>query len=381
MRHRLSHARPRWRKAACRCRCRSLSMRATIARQCRCESPEANACRFASDLPLARPAAGRCHGVVGRAPARRRSASTGTALVAEPAAGHRRTWPARPTSSRSGSPPNAEDDARLVEIRLKLEELSREPAVKSGVAFRPRLAEINARIEQLGPPPADGPAARARHRHRRAAGAGRRKGRDQRRARRRRDPVDPRQQPDRPDRRDAQRPVPQRADQALRADPTPSAANCWPTSRPKTTSFYRAVSSWLRFVVQFKLQSVLAATFFALVAAAVLLIGGRRAVRRLFDADPRPRIRPISAGCRWPSGRRCCRPRRSACSSASTLFFFDYFNVLRGDIGVYAELAVRASSASSSASTGWRSAVLSPRPAELAADPGRDRARRAGWCG
>ena len=28
--------------------------------------------------------------------------------------------------------------------------------LKSGLAFRPRIAEINARIEQLGPPPAEG---------------------------------------------------------------------------------------------------------------------------------------------------------------------------------------------------------------------------------
>ncbi len=41
-----------------------------------------------------------------------------------------------------------------------------------------------------------------------------------------------------------------------------------------------------RFVVNFKLSSVLAATFFALIAAAVLLIGGRRMFGHLFEADP-----------------------------------------------------------------------------------------------
>ena len=43
----------------------------------------------------------------------------------------------------------------LVEIRLQLEDLAR-ALLKSGLAFRPRLAEINARIEQLGPPPGEG---------------------------------------------------------------------------------------------------------------------------------------------------------------------------------------------------------------------------------
>ena len=80
-------------------------------------------------------------------------------------------------------------------------------------------------------------------------------------------------------------------------------------------SFYKAVSSWLTFVVKFKFQSVLAAAFLALLAAAVLLFGGRRAVRpRLQHRRERSRTRPISAGCRSPSGRRCCRRWRSASS-------------------------------------------------------------------
>ena len=36
------------------------------------------------------------------------------------------------------------------------------------------------------------------------------------------------------------------------------------------SSFYRTVASWLRFVFQFKIQAILAATFFAVVAAVVL---------------------------------------------------------------------------------------------------------------
>ena len=48
-----------------------------------------------------------------------------------------------------------EDDASLVDIRLQLEDLSR-AALTSAVTFRPRLTDINNRIEVLGPPPAAG---------------------------------------------------------------------------------------------------------------------------------------------------------------------------------------------------------------------------------
>ena len=50
------------------------------------------------------------------------------------------------------------DDTTLVEIRLQLEELSR-GALNSALAFRSRLGEINARVEQLGAPPATNPPA------------------------------------------------------------------------------------------------------------------------------------------------------------------------------------------------------------------------------
>ena len=48
-----------------------------------------------------------------------------------------------------------DDDTALVEIRLQLEDIARQ-LLKSGLAFRPRIADINARIDQLGPPPAEG---------------------------------------------------------------------------------------------------------------------------------------------------------------------------------------------------------------------------------
>ena len=47
------------------------------------------------------------------------------------------------------------DDATLVDIRLKLEGVSQK-ALETALAFRTRTAEINARLEQLGPVPAEG---------------------------------------------------------------------------------------------------------------------------------------------------------------------------------------------------------------------------------
>ncbi|TIS02916.1 MAG: mechanosensitive ion channel family protein, partial [Mesorhizobium sp.] len=48
-----------------------------------------------------------------------------------------------------------QDDAGLVDIRLQLEDISR-AALNSALAFRSRLNDINARIQVLGPPPAQG---------------------------------------------------------------------------------------------------------------------------------------------------------------------------------------------------------------------------------
>ena len=108
-----------------------------------------------------------------------------------------------------------EDDARLVEIRLQLEDIARQ-LLKSGLAFRPRLAEINARLEQLGPPPAEEQPPEPDIVASRAAGSRGRKGRDQRDSGICRKPVDPHQRADRPDRRHAPRSVRQPSDQALR---------------------------------------------------------------------------------------------------------------------------------------------------------------------
>jgi len=228
---------------------------------------------------------------------------------------------------------NDKQDARLVEIRLQLEELSQE-LLRSAVAFRPRLAEIGARLDQLGPPPADG-------------------------------------QPPEPDIVTGER-------QALVAEKAEINAVLGVAEglsirvsnlierigvlrselfrnvltkryelleafdgelisdvQAEFKRFYRTISSWLHFVFQFKLQSALAATFFALIAAAVLLVGGRRLFRRVFDADPEAKDPSYLSRLSLAFWSTLLPTVAVAVFLTSTVFFFNYFNVLRGDVGVY----------------------------------------------
>ena len=50
---------------------------------------------------------------------------------------------------------NADDDLRLIDLKLEVEELSRK-MIEVGVSLRPRLTEVKSRIELLGDPPAQG---------------------------------------------------------------------------------------------------------------------------------------------------------------------------------------------------------------------------------
>ncbi|WP_353645588.1 mechanosensitive ion channel family protein [Mesorhizobium sp. WSM2239] len=226
---------------------------------------------------------------------------------------------------------NSEDDARLVDTRLQLEEAEHQ-LLQSSVAFRPRLAEINARLDQLGPAPAEG-------------------------------------QPPEPDlvARERQALMAEKAeinaalgvaeDQSIRINAlitritemrrelfsrlltrrydigTALAGEVAEAARGEITELYRTVSSWLRFVVQFKLRSVLFATFFALLAAAILLIGGRRLFGRLFVADgdiETPSYLSRLSVAFWST---LVPTAALAVFLAATYLLYDYFGVLWGDIG------------------------------------------------
>ncbi|MCV3240936.1 mechanosensitive ion channel family protein [Mesorhizobium sp. ZC-5] len=225
---------------------------------------------------------------------------------------------------------NAEDDVGLVEIRLQLEEIGRE-LLTSGQAFRPRLAEINARLEQFGPAPAEG-------------------------------------QPPEPDMvtRERQSLAAEKAEingllgiaenLSIRinslvnkiADMRRELFANLLTKRTEinydlggevaeafgeaTDDLYHRTASWLRFVVQFKLNSMLAATFFGLIAAAVLLIGGRRLFGRVFEADPaneNPSYLSRLSVAFWST----LMPTAAVSVFLATIYLlYDYFAVLRLDI-------------------------------------------------
>ncbi|MCX7306233.1 MAG: mechanosensitive ion channel family protein [Hyphomicrobiales bacterium] len=226
----------------------------------------------------------------------------------------------------------SEQDGRLVEIRLKLEALARD-LLASSVAFRPRLSEINARLEQLGPAPADNkpePDIVASERAGLVA-----------------------------EKAEINAVLGVAESLSIRVNGVVEKIGLMRSAlfrnvltkryslteafdsellddvHHEYTSFYKAVSSWLNFVVKFKFQSVLAAAFMALAAAAVLLFGGRRAFHRVFNTDAsieEPSYLSRLSVAFWST---LLPTLAVGVFLTATLFFFNYFNVLRGDIGVY----------------------------------------------
>lgn len=226
---------------------------------------------------------------------------------------------------------NPEDDAKLVDIRLQLEEIARE-LISSSVSFRPRLGEINARIEQLGAPPAQGAAPES-------------------------DTVAAERQSLTAEKAEINAALGAAEDLSIRVNTLiirvtdmrrdlfsrlltrryeidfPLLSEVVGAFHETTTSLYRSISAWGRFVVNFKLSSVLAATFFALIAAAVLLIGGRRMFGHLFEADP-DRTDPTYLSRLSVAFWSTLLPSLALGVFLGVTFsLFDYFQVLRGDIG------------------------------------------------
>ncbi|MET0574870.1 MAG: mechanosensitive ion channel family protein [Mesorhizobium sp.] len=226
---------------------------------------------------------------------------------------------------------NAENDAELVEIRLQLEDIGRQ-LLTSGQAFRPRLTEINARLEQLGPPPAKDdttePEVVTQERQRLAAEKAEINGLlgvaenlsirinnlVNKIAEMRRDLF--------------ANLLTKRTD--INFELAGQVVDAFGTA---TDDLYRRMASWLRFVVQFKLTSMLAATFFGLLAAMVLLVGGRRFFGRLFVADPaneNPSYLSRLSVAFWST----LLPTAAVSVFLTTVYLlYDYFAVLRADVG------------------------------------------------
>ncbi|CCV07577.1 conserved membrane hypothetical protein [Mesorhizobium metallidurans STM 2683] len=227
----------------------------------------------------------------------------------------------------------ASDDAGLVDIRLQLEEMSR-AALTSALAFRSRLSDINNRVEALGAPPAEG-------------------------------------QPPEPEIVSSERGA--LASEKAEINAVIAGAQnlsiringliekigttrselfrnvltkryelsdalspqVFSDAQDEYANLYKAVSSWLGFALKFKFQAMLAATLMALALAAVLFVGGRRLFGRVFEADPSVEDPSYLSRLSVAFWSTLLPTLAVGAFLASTVFFFNYYNVLRGDIGVF----------------------------------------------
>lgn len=221
---------------------------------------------------------------------------------------------------------NATDDAVLVEIRTQLEEINRK-LLASGVSFRPRLETLNARLDEIGDPAEDEPASLADERQNLTAEKTdintllgeaealslRVNGMIEEIARTRRDLF---------------------ANTLSRRYDISAAVNqdVWRDLRAESAKVASAVGSWVRFVLNYKLSSVLIATGLALLAAITLAVGGRRVFGRLFVAEP-GELAPSYLGRLSVTFWSTLIPTAALCVFlALTWFFYDYFGILRRDI-------------------------------------------------
>lgn len=228
---------------------------------------------------------------------------------------------------------DGEDDSNLVDIRLQLEELSRQ-SLTSALAFRTRLGEINSRLEQLGPPPASGQPAEP------GIVSAEREGLTSEKA-------------------EINAVIAQAQSLSIRISglidkignmrsalfrnlltkryvlSDALSPQVFSDARDEFGNFYKAVSSWLSFAIKFKFQAILAATFVALGLALVLLVGGRRLFGRVFEADPTNEDPSYLSRLSVAFWSTLLPTLAVAAFLGSTIFFFNYYNVLRGDIGLF----------------------------------------------
>jgi potassium-dependent mechanosensitive channel len=222
---------------------------------------------------------------------------------------------------------SANNDEKLVNLRISLEDLSKK-LLNAGLAFRPRLAEINARLEQLGNPPAEGqppePQIVTDERNKLAtekaqinAMIGETEDTSltvnkmiERIGDMRRDLF--------------ARTLSQRVD--INYGEVASASGA------EAQTFARVISSWWRFVALFKLNSFLAAAVLALAAALALHFGARRFLGELYLRDPAaedPSYLSRLSAAFWST---LIPTVAVGVFLGTTYFLLDYFNVLRMDI-------------------------------------------------
>ncbi|MHC3939930.1 hypothetical protein ACI0FR_01235 [Paenochrobactrum sp. BZR 201-1] len=226
---------------------------------------------------------------------------------------------------------NLTNDEELANIKLKLDDASRK-LLDIGVSYRPRLSEINARLEQLGSAPADSASEaeevteeRVRLTNEKAqinVALG--------------ETEDVSMQVHKLSnkvvtiRRDLfTGTLSQRVhiDYSLGTKMTTAASD-------QLTALGKIVRSWWRFVVSFKLNSFLAATFFALMAAVLLELGARYFLGSIYQRDPtveNPTYLSRLSVAFWST---LIPSAAVGVFFATTYFLLDYFNVLRSDIAL-----------------------------------------------
>lgn len=226
---------------------------------------------------------------------------------------------------------SATSDESLANLKLQLDGLSKK-LLDAGVAFRPRLAEINTRLEQLGAAPtgdqAAEPAIVSEERARLIAekaeiNAVIGETEDASLA------VNQMSVKIGNMRRDL---FTQTLSQRVNLDPTLGSA-VTSAAGNQMVSLWSIVKSWWRFVSTFKLNSFLAAAFFALIAALIIQLGARRVLGTFCERDltiDAPSYLSRLSVAFWstaiPSGA-------VGAFFVTTYFLLDYFNVLRPDIG------------------------------------------------
>lgn len=220
-------------------------------------------------------------------------------------------------------------DEALANLKLQFDALSKK-LLDAGVAFRPRLTEINTRLEQLGPAPsgdATEPGIVTDERKRLTAEKalinamiG--------------DTEDTSLSVNQMSakigdlRRDLfAKTLSQRVnlDTALGTEVASAANN-------QVISLWRIIQSWWRFVVTFKLNSFLAAAFFAFVGALVIQLGARRLLGTLYQRDPTIESPSYLSRLLVAFWSTVIPSAALGVFLATTYFFLNYFNVLRTDV-------------------------------------------------
>ncbi len=225
---------------------------------------------------------------------------------------------------------NADNDGVLVEIRNQLEGLARE-LIASGVAFRPRLAAINARLDEIGPARGEGeppePPALTEERQgliNEKAEINALLGEAEALSLRVNRMIEEIAQI----RRDLfSNTLSRRYD--IRAAVSPEVLNDFAIESGR---LYAAIQSWTRFVFNYKLSAVVLATLFALGAAGFLMFGGRRLFGNLIVPDPEVENPTYLSRLSVAFWSTLVPSMALAVFLFATWFFYDYYGVLRRDI-------------------------------------------------